>query len=142
MVAPIYIRTSSVGGFFSRPSLAFNCRLFADDRSEPCERPQARAGILASGVRVWKALSTLLLPNRQVKLVPGVWLEGPGIPELVPAGSYYSFLEPGVSPLVGEAGLEACAAFMEGRAGACPLGLGPQLVVVAQSCPTLFDPMG
>ena len=66
----------------------------------------------------------------------------PLLPELVPAGSYYSFLEPGVSPLVGEAGLEACAAFMEGRAGACPLGLGPQKVVVVQSCPALCDRTG
>ena len=104
--------------------------------------PRAHAGTLVSGVGVWKALLMPLLPNRQVKLVPGVWLEGPGIPELVPAGSYYSFLEPSVSPLVGEAGLEACAAFMEGRAGACLLGLGPQVVVVVQSCPTLCDPMG
>ena len=62
-------------------------------------RPQTHAGTLISGVRVWKTLSRLLLPHWQVKLVPGVWLEGPGIPELVPAGSYCSSLESGVSPL-------------------------------------------
>ena len=59
--------------------------------------PQAHAGSLVSGVRVWKTVGTVASPL---------------LPELVPAGSYYSFLEPGVSPLVGEAGLEACAAFM------------------------------
>ena len=128
VVTPIYIPTNSVGGFFCRPSLAFNCRLFADDHSDRCERapgPCWHSGIWRQGLE--DSVGTVASPL---------------LPELVPAGSYYSFLEPGVSPLVGEAGLEACAAFMEGRAGACPLGLGPQKVVVVQSCPALCDRTG
>ena len=36
----------------------------------------------------------------------------------------HSFLLSGVCPLVGEAGLEACAGFLVGGAGACPLVYG------------------